>query len=197
MMPSPNHLKIKERTTLSDRILSSGIEMAPCANCKKKGRSCVVSKESKRCAECVRRGMRCDALGPSTDDWDSLQREEERLEREVAAAIQQAQEAFARQLRLMKQQKLLKTRASEMLRRGLKTLDQLDEVEEKERLQQGAETQLAALCPTEVQFPDFADDEIVALMSACDDGFCVIPSLGPSSSTQDVFDGILPVTQGN
>lgn len=196
-MPSPNHLKIKERITLSNRILSNGIKMTPCANCKKKGRSCVVSKESKRCAECVRRGVRCDVLGPSTDDWDSLQREEERLEREVAAAIQQAQEAFARQLRLMKQQKLLKSRASEMLRRGLKTLDQLDEVEEKERLQQDTETQLAALCPVEVQFPDFADDEIAALMSACDDDFCVIPSVGPSSSAQDVFDGILPATQGN
>ena len=139
-MPSPNHLKIKESIVLTNRILSNRIQMAPCANCQKKGLMCVVTKESKRCADCARHGMQCDTLGPSTDDWNSLQCEEKRLERKMATAVQQAQVALARQLRLMKQQKLVKTRASEMLRRGLKTLDQLDEVEEKERLQQDAET---------------------------------------------------------
>ncbi|OBT81166.1 hypothetical protein VE02_10211 [Pseudogymnoascus sp. 03VT05] len=45
-----------------------------------------------------------------------------------------AQEAYARQMRLRKQQKALKTRGAEMLQRGLKSLDELDEVEEKDRL---------------------------------------------------------------
>ena len=46
---------------------------------------------------------------------------------------------MARQLRLARQQKLLKARGGEMLRRGLATLDELDEAEEAERKKAEAE----------------------------------------------------------
>ena len=46
---------------------------------------------------------------------------------------------MARQLRLARQQKLLKVRGGEMLRRGLATLDELNEVEEVERKKAEAE----------------------------------------------------------
>ena len=45
---------------------------------------------------------------------------------------------MAKQLRLRKQQKLLKTRGTKMLRRGLKTLNELDEAEERERAEAAA-----------------------------------------------------------
>ncbi|KFY83214.1 hypothetical protein V500_10134 [Pseudogymnoascus sp. VKM F-4518 (FW-2643)] len=48
-------------------------------------------------------------------------------------AISQAQEAMAKQLRVSKQQRLLKSRGGEMLRRGLRTLDELEEAEASER----------------------------------------------------------------
>jgi hypothetical protein len=44
-------------------------------------------------------------------------------------------EAAARLARLRKQRKFLKSRARDMLRRGLKSLDELDKAEERERLE--------------------------------------------------------------
>ena len=113
--------------------------MPPCSRCTRRNTKCVVSDESKRCAECVKSSVKCDATSPSLGDWERLQREEERLAREMDAAMNQAQEAMARQLRLARQQKLLKARGGEMLRRGLATLDELNEAEEAERKKAEAE----------------------------------------------------------
>lgn len=134
-MPSPNHLKIKERVALAERIEKNGTEMkmAPCRACFTSGRKCVVSPHSKRCSECVQRNTKCDVSAPSVSDWEKLRLEEARLEAEEELAAQQEQEAFARRMRLRRMQKLLKSRGGEMLRRGLATLDELEAVEERER----------------------------------------------------------------
>ena len=55
-----------------------------------------------------------------------LKREEERLDREE-------EETLSKLLRLRKQKRLIRTRGKDMLRRGLKTLDELDAAEEAER----------------------------------------------------------------
>jgi hypothetical protein len=125
--------KVAQWSALANKIEKEGVKMSPCTNCVKKGRQCIVSNESRRCSECTRRGIKCDVFSPSPGEWELLRKEEERLEREMTAAMAQAQEAFAKQLRLVQQQKLLKTRGGEMLRRGLATLDELDEAEEKDR----------------------------------------------------------------
>ena len=100
--------------------------MPPCSRCEKKELKCIVSDDSKRCNECVRTNARCDAGGPSAVEWEKLEREERRLQEEE-------EEAMAKILRLRKQQRLFRSRAKDMLRRGLKTMDELDEAEEKER----------------------------------------------------------------
>ncbi|OBT98136.1 hypothetical protein VE01_03805 [Pseudogymnoascus verrucosus] len=59
-----------------------------------------------------------------------------------------SQEAYARRMRLRKQQKALKTRGAEMLRRGLQNLDELDEAEEKERKEAEAKESFPHSPPT-------------------------------------------------
>ncbi|OBT49698.1 hypothetical protein VE04_10208 [Pseudogymnoascus sp. 24MN13] len=152
-MSSSKHTKIKERQLLADRIERNGIPMPSCANCLRNGRSCIVAPGHRRCSECTRRNSKCDACAPSAAEWEKLRVEEERLEAEEEAAAAQEQEAYARRMRLRKQQKALKLRGAEMLRRGLRTLDELDEAEEKDRLEAEARDALLPSPPTTTSGP--------------------------------------------
>ena len=108
--------------------------MSPCTRCKERGLRCLTSPMSKRCNECVRSNSRgCNVSAPSENEWLSLQKEEERLRSETRATRDTVATALARLNRLEQQQDLLKTRGAEMLRRGLKTLDELDAAEARER----------------------------------------------------------------
>jgi hypothetical protein len=119
--------QIKERSALSARIIKCGIEMLPCSFCKRNDKKCIVSGEgSTRCSECAQGGKKCDVEGLPVNDWESLEREEQRIEHEREATL-------AKLLRLDKQQRFLKRQGREMLKRGLKSLDELDAAEEKER----------------------------------------------------------------
>jgi hypothetical protein len=133
-MSEDTQRKKKERINLARRIEAGGTEMIPCSHCEKENRRCLVdSSESKRCSECVRSKVSCDVSLPSPGDWESLDRQTERLEAEEEKASAQAQEAMARVSRLRKQKAFLRARGRELLRRGLRTLNELDDVEEKER----------------------------------------------------------------
>jgi hypothetical protein len=145
----PLRSKYKERVELALRIEQSGFEMPACSYCERNNRSCIVaSNDSGRCSECVRRGARCDVEGPSSGDFQSLLREEERLSRE-------RKETLAKLLRLDRQQEFLRTKGREMLRRGLKTMDELDEAEEKEK--QEREKENAARAAETTAAPEQAD----------------------------------------
>src|SRR5436305_10931229 len=62
--------------------------------------------------------------------------EEERLHNEIRVAQATTTTTSARALRLQKQRDFLQQRALGMLRRGLKSLDELDVAKEKERKEQ-------------------------------------------------------------
>ncbi|APA07966.1 hypothetical protein SS1G_00408 [Sclerotinia sclerotiorum 1980 UF-70] len=110
--------------------------MAPCSRCERNGLECRTLPESKRCGECVRSGsFKCDVSGLSPSEWDILSREEARLEAEEEAAALAEQEAFSCRMLIRKKQKQLRDRGSEMLRRGVRSLDELDELLERERLE--------------------------------------------------------------
>lgn len=129
MMSASVHVRNqrKERLSLSVHIAKCGIEMSPCSFCERNDKKCIVVGEgSTRCSECARSGKKCDVEGIPVDDWESLEREEQRIENEREVTL-------ARLLRLDKQQQFLKRRGREMLKRGLKTLDELDAEEERER----------------------------------------------------------------
>lgn len=129
-MPTDTARKLQERNDLVRRILNHGYElpeMDSCSNCVRRNVTCISSpSDSRKCAECVRRRLKCDCVGPEHPDWVKLEREEERLDREE-------EETLAKLLRLRKQKRLIRTRGKDMLRRGLKTLDELDAAEDAER----------------------------------------------------------------
>ncbi|TVY12487.1 hypothetical protein LARI1_G009615 [Lachnellula arida] len=158
--------------------------MASCSYCEKHLRKCIVSKEnSSRCGECTRRGQKCDVRGPSSFDIASLLREQDRLD-------QEEEEATSKLLRLQKQKKFLRVRASEMIRRGLKTLDELDAVEESEQKECGAKQQLEreALASSSALvggssdfFLDPADPALAAALSAYDPSDPYWQGVGPGT----------------
>ena len=143
-MPSDVQQKKRDQFALGKFIARTGIEMFPCSFCERNGKQCIVAPSSTsrlRCSECARIGKKCDVEGIPVGDWDAVEREESRLESAemVAAdslcrAQDQMNEALGRLERLRKQKQFLRKRAADMLRRGLKTLDELEDVEEKERL---------------------------------------------------------------
>ncbi|OBT40809.1 hypothetical protein VE00_08918 [Pseudogymnoascus sp. WSF 3629] len=95
-------------------------------------------------------------MGPEHPDWVKLEKEEERLDREE-------EETLAKLLHLRKQKRLIRTRGKDMLRRGLKTLDELDAAEEADRVAAEKQAEEAAsaqpssepLAPTDEPFVPF------------------------------------------
>ena len=150
-MSPDSQRKKREQFALGNHIARVGIEMSPCSFCEKNGKKCVVLPTgTPRCSECVRLGKKCDVEGIPAGDWEAVEREEFRLDTAEMLAedsFRKAQsalnEAVNRLARLRQQKKFLRKRAGDMLRRGLKTMDELDAVEEKEaREKEEAERQV-------------------------------------------------------
>lgn len=122
--------------------------MPACSRCEKRGTKCLVAPGYSRCSECIKVGgrVKCDVHGPSeaewrnlekvekelADEWVSTQMEQQRVQAEMLARLN---ELSTKLLRLDKQREMFRSRAAEMLRRGLKSIAELDAVEEKERLE--------------------------------------------------------------
>lgn len=164
-MPPVRSKKTEYRVKLYARIVLSGNEMTPCSRCEKKELKCVVGVDSSRCAECVRSNVSaCDALGPSQADWSSLERGEKKLREQLEAAeadqrrlLESMIEVQNRVDRLKRQRDSFVDRAAAMLRRGLKSLDELEAVEEKEaREKEEAERQV----PTPAGSADVSGDPL-------------------------------------
>ena len=146
---------------LSAIALICGIEMSPCSYCVKRSERekrqirCVVSKDdSSRCVGCIenKKGG-CDVSGPSDHAMKKLLDENDRLDREE-------EETLSKLLRLRRQRREFSTRARDMLRRGLKTLDELDEAEEKERLAKEEEVRRLAAAGSPVSSGTILSEEV-------------------------------------
>jgi hypothetical protein len=67
----------RQRKVLATRVASEGKEVEMlCSGCVKSGSLCVFSDSLTRCAECMRRGVRCDG-NFSVDDFDRLTAEQQ------------------------------------------------------------------------------------------------------------------------
>ncbi|KAM0145838.1 hypothetical protein ACHAPG_011436 [Botrytis cinerea] len=131
-----NFYKRKERLHLARLVESRGFEMFSYSLYKHQGRKYIVSSsDSLRCVECIHQGQKCDIRGPVESDWDNLDHQKARLDKEEEHAISVSQEAMAKILRLRKQKRFLLKHESEMLHRNLQTLDKLVKAEKKERLE--------------------------------------------------------------
>lgn len=118
--------------------------MPKCTRCEKKGFKCLVAPGYSRCSECIRVGGRqkCDVHGPSEAEWKELEKVEKKLSLDWHEAQSEQQLLFARLsemsaklARIEKQREMFRSRAAEMLRRGLKSIAELDAVEEAERVE--------------------------------------------------------------
>jgi hypothetical protein len=190
-MPPTRTKKYKERLELALLIEAHGFIMPSCSFCERLSRNCIVSSEdSTRCNECVRRGGKCDVAGPSARDMASLLREQERLDQEDEATLNKL-------FRLRKQKKLLRDRASEMIRRGLQTLDELDAIEEKERLEkeyiEQEQRERLVQSPSSMPGPNegvFAYSSLVDLDLNSPSNAALLVDLGIADETP-------PISQGN
>jgi len=157
--------KRKYITATSKRMREKGHEMADrCTYCEMHDKKCVVTANSSRCSECFGRSRKCDVSGSSLEDWEALEREETRLRQEEAKLEAERAEAFSRILRLEQQSKAtreklanFRKRSSHMLKLGLKTLDELDAWEERER-ENAREATASAGSPAPPSTPDMIFD---------------------------------------
>jgi dynactin complex subunit len=169
IMPAAARSTYKERCALAVQIKRIGVEMFPCTNCEGSLRKCYVamSSSSARCGECVKRGQKCDVRDLPLHDWAAIEREEKRVSEELARTTAELHQTLARQSRLMKQQQFVRTRAKEMLQRGLSSLDELDDAEregrEKEQEHEREVARLAEPGPSsESLFGDSADAPVLS-----------------------------------
>ena len=177
IMPPERSKKTRSRLDLYAQA-SRGIKMSPCTRCQKKGTKCYVTSSSLRCAKCIKAGggVKCNVYGPLPSEWALLDREESKLDASLRKTQEEQQQLFshlaelqAKILRLNKQREMFRARAAEMLRRGLKSLDELDAVEEAERLAE-VQTPVETDPPTsEAPDPyDSLDPELAAALAAYD-----------------------------
>ena len=134
--------KRKESEALASCIKRTSFEMFLCSRCKQQNITCIVSNKEKsgRCANYVCRRVKCDVKGILVKEQRSLKAKEDHLkkERKAALAIHKAafctaMESMARAKRLEKQQRFLKSKGKDIVRRGLKTLNKLEKAKERER----------------------------------------------------------------
>ncbi|AEO54338.1 hypothetical protein MYCTH_77342 [Thermothelomyces thermophilus ATCC 42464] len=139
-------VKTEERIALAAAINELGFEVMPCSHCFSRGLCCRMIESSSRCGECVRRGRSYDGSGVPVSSLSRIVDESKRLDRleqdakealradhdSLAKAQRRLDESLARLDRIRRQKRSLLSRGSEMVRRGLASLDELEEVEQQE-----------------------------------------------------------------
>ncbi|EXK78895.1 hypothetical protein FOQG_16451 [Fusarium oxysporum f. sp. raphani 54005] len=119
----------------------------PCFNCEKRGLSCLVSPMSSgRCDSCIKADYSCDSEGFSVAAARKVAKEQRRLE-EAEAKVEgefmllQAESTrihnemnakLAQITRLRRQRRQVESKGLDMLRRGLNTIDELEQAEKDE-----------------------------------------------------------------
>jgi hypothetical protein len=155
--------KSQQRKELAAAILSFGsFADMPCTWCFRSGKTCLMSEDSSRCAECVRRGRSCDGMfdvssckcffpvlpryfsnsstvARANAAHDKVAKEAEEAEGAVLLLQEQMNQAFARLSRLREQKKFLHEKRMEMFRRGMQELDEEDGIEEQRNTQEEVE----------------------------------------------------------
>src|SRR5438045_491465 len=101
--------KEKECNSLAQHVEAYGFDMTPCSNCARNDLNCIRSEDSSQCSNCILAKKTCDSAPITPKQWESLAREERRLQ-------QEEEEAMAKILRLRKQQWRLKSKGKDMLR---------------------------------------------------------------------------------
>ena len=144
---SINRKERKERKclTLAKRITVTGFDMFLYTNCKRNNRVCVLSKhkDSSCCFKCVVYKSLYNGEGILVSDQSSLSCKETRLRSKEENALYVAFDALACVACLKKQQEQLRKKGKDMLRRSLRTLNELKKVKKREEEEQQRKATLA------------------------------------------------------
>ncbi|KAI1966719.1 hypothetical protein LOZ58_000207 [Ophidiomyces ophidiicola] len=129
---------------LASEIEEIGVVMSSrCPYCSHHDKECIHSEKSIKCSECCRLGCRCITNStPSDRDWQSLQAARDKLELEETKAFEAVQAASAKLLRLQKQKRFLRDRAGKFLESGLRSLEELERLEEEEKKRVAEQTEV-------------------------------------------------------
>lgn len=137
-----NERRKANRLRQYNEIVRDGrVSPASCKRCLSAGSDCIMDSKNRNCAACTRVGRKCVREFHSESEWQKLDRERDRIDREIReaeeASFQAAErsarasealvQAFAKVARLRKQQNFLKERGSKMQVHDADLLEQLDE----------------------------------------------------------------------
>jgi hypothetical protein len=130
----------QQRAALHADILETGIEMAPCNNCRnarvkpgEKKPACILGARSKRCSECVKKGLTSCDVGLSyaqflklRDARNALRKDIESLEEDEVELLRALSDKRAKKIRLRKQLRLAERQAESSAGEALDLLEQED-----------------------------------------------------------------------
>jgi len=125
----------------AELIDTLGVEMVHCSRCLDKTLSCIVDKSrSDKCSECLRAGQPCDVVDLTLDGVRRLIGDRSRVSSNLELAKSREDrlflafsEAKAERARLERQKILLETRGAELIRRGLHSVEEMEEEDRRNR----------------------------------------------------------------
>lgn len=138
-MPRKNPRKRDYHQLLSITICTTGIEMPfSCDRCSSLNKHCIVSEKSssKACSECVLAKKSCSfsVVSFPREGLERYLKAHTKLEQERKAAIEELARASAKVARLERQSEFLRERGSRLVQESIASLEQLEALEEAERV---------------------------------------------------------------
>ena len=106
----------------------------PCSRCRQSSSECRLLMGSSKCGNCTRRGLKCDVRDVSTEDFAKVDKEAARLDAEVERMEEEEELLRARLKRFKRLRKALHEKELEMVRRGLDNIEELERIEDEERV---------------------------------------------------------------
>lgn len=128
----------EQRDLRLKKILELGSEwFLPCERCSRLDRPCIRVDDSSKCRGCVKaNNVPCVGMSnPSEKNWDRLLDAHEKIDKREDAVHEEIFRLQREVVRLKKQKKLLHRRARDFLKKDVKTVEELEELEEKERFE--------------------------------------------------------------
>ncbi|KFA69399.1 hypothetical protein S40285_10793 [Stachybotrys chlorohalonatus IBT 40285] len=130
-MTSRSCRKLAERDILLAEVAKFGhYTDMPCTRCYNAEKRCLIAPGSSRYYKCIRLKKACDGSSVA-HSLSRLTKEDAKLEAAEESAVQALAEATARLTRVRKTREALRKRRDEAIRRGLRGLDEEDEVSEE------------------------------------------------------------------
>ncbi|RYP62833.1 hypothetical protein DL771_009554 [Monosporascus sp. 5C6A] len=126
--------KTAQRDSLLSAVLANPVDMAPCSFCESRKLECKLSEnDSSRCSSCIRYNQaNCDVKGLSPEQLQRVAAQHRRLELELEAAEEEADQVNARLRRLRKQKRMWYEKMMKAVTRGIDNLKELERLEREE-----------------------------------------------------------------